>query len=97
MSSVRRSERRLWSLLTADYIIEYLLNSEEIEPYTEAQQTAWNELQKLETYKNTTIVYTISDGVYPNADFVYLVDPTVLINSRLDDLEQAVISLGANV
>lgn len=77
--------------------VEYKLAEEVIDPYTETQQIAWNKLQKLETYKNTTIVYTSSDDLSPDADFTYLVDPTVLINSRLDDLEQAVASLGANV
>ena len=76
--------------------IEYDLAEEYIEPYTEAQQTAWNKLQKLETYKNTTIVYTSSDDLSPDADFTYLVDPTVKINSRLDDLEQAVVALNSN-
>lgn len=68
-------------------IFEYPLSSDSIEPYTEAQQTAWDELQKLDTYKNITHIYTSSDGVAPDAEVTYLVDPLASIKARLDLLE----------
>lgn len=41
--------------------VEYELAEEEVEPYTEEQQSVYNELQKAKTYKNTTNIFSTNE------------------------------------
>lgn len=50
-------------------ILEYLLAEEEIVPYTEEQQEAWNKIEQLHTYKNVTNIFSDAE-----LDIVYVRD-----------------------
>lgn len=50
-------------------IVEYELATEEIVPYTEAQQEAWNKIEQLHTYKNVTNIFSDAE-----LDIVYVRD-----------------------
>ena len=78
-------------------VLEYVLASEDIEAYTNEQQIAWNKIKELQSYKNTTIFSLSADDVNPNIRMKYCVDDRVAINSKLDELEQAIAALGNNV
>lgn len=49
--------------------VEYELAEEEIVPYTEAQQEAWNKIEQLHTYKNVTNIFSDTE-----LDIVYVRD-----------------------
>ena len=50
-------------------IVEYELAEEEIVPYTETQQEAWNKIEQLHTYKNVTNIFSDAE-----LDIVYVRD-----------------------
>lgn len=50
-------------------IVEYELATEEIVPYTEAQQEAWDKIEQLHTYKNVTNIFSDTE-----LDIVYVRD-----------------------
>ena len=50
-------------------ILEYELATEEIVPYTEAQQEAWDKIEQLHTYKNVTNIFSDTE-----LDIVYVRD-----------------------
>lgn len=50
-------------------ILEYELATEEIVPYTEVQQEAWNKIEQLHTYKNVTNIFSDAE-----LDIVYVRD-----------------------
>lgn len=50
--------------------VEYELAEEEIVPYTEEQQEAWNNIKKLTSYKNITHIYSTNE-VSPYFDITY--------------------------
>lgn len=50
-------------------ILEYELSEEEIVPYTETQQEAWNKIEQLHTYKNVTNIFSDAE-----LDIVYVRD-----------------------
>lgn len=50
-------------------ILEYELSEEEIVPYTEIQQEAWNKIEQLHTYKNVTNIFSDAE-----LDIVYVRD-----------------------
>lgn len=52
-------------------IIEYEVEKEEVTPYTEEQQTAYNNLQKLKTYRSVT---NISNSQNTNMQLTYKMD-----------------------
>lgn len=52
-------------------IIEYELDAEEIETYTEEQQIAYNKLKKLLLYKGATHIWTEVDGLEPDLQLTY--------------------------
>lgn len=50
-------------------VVEYELAEEEIVPYTEAQQEAWDKIEQLHTYKNVTNIFSDTE-----LDIVYVRD-----------------------
>ena len=50
-------------------IVEYELSEEEIVPYTETQQEAWDKIEQLHTYKNVTNIFSDTE-----LDIVYVRD-----------------------
>ena len=80
------AELKNW-LQENNVILEYELAEEIIDQYTEAQQTAWNEIKKMRTYKNITHIYASSDDLAPDVQIKYLQNPLASIEARLDLLE----------
>ena len=72
--------------------ILYTLAEEVIEPYTEAQAEAWEQIKKIKTYKNVTHISS-EDETPATMDMVYVRD----LQTVIDSLTNAIISLGGNV
>ena len=68
-----------------DAIVQYELADEVIENYSSEQQTAYNQMQELETYKNVTHIYS-EDETPANLDLDYVQDINILKN-QMNDLE----------
>lgn len=62
------AELKTW-LQSNPITVEYELATEEIVPYTEAQQEAWNKIEQLHTYKNVTNIFSDTE-----LDIVYVRD-----------------------
>ncbi len=62
------AELKTW-LQSNPITIEYELSEEEIVPYTEAQQEAWDKIEQLHTYKNVTNIFSDAE-----LDIVYVRD-----------------------
>lgn len=60
--------------------IEYELAEEVIEPYTEEQQEAYNQIQQSCTYKNKTYIFS-EDDIAPEFEVKYKKDLETLLNS----------------
>ena len=67
------------------FVVEYELAEEEIEPYTEIQQEAYNQLLKLKSYEGSTNVYS-PDEVGPIFK-VTAVKSLNNVNERINNLE----------
>jgi len=67
--------------------LEYQLLEEEIEPYTPAQQQAWDELQKFALYKGVNHITAESNELEPNMQLTYMQDTNTVIAKRLDNIE----------
>lgn len=52
-------------------IVEYELEEETIDPYTTAQQEAYNKLMNLLLYKGVNHIWTETDGLEPNLQLTY--------------------------
>lgn len=74
-------------------IVEYELETEEIEAYTPEQQEAYNQLQNAKTYKTVTNVFTENAEL----EMEYIADTKTYvdnqINQRLSNLENQVLEL----
>lgn len=74
-------------------LVEYQLLEEEVEPYTEAQQEAYNQLQNVTPYKLVTNISTDKAKL----QFNYIADTKTYIdnqiNQRLSNLENQVLEL----
>lgn len=66
-------------------IVEYELEREEVEPYTEEQQEAYSAMQKVKTYKTVTNIFT--DSVV-NIKFNYYKDLATVISNLSKQLIQ---------
>lgn len=64
-------------------ILEYELATEEIVPYTEVQQEAWNKIEQLHTYKNVTNIFSDAE-----LDIVYVRDLQTVINNLLNKIDE---------
>lgn len=78
------SEFKQW-LSNNPITVEYELAEEEIVPYTEEQQEAWNNIKKLTSYKNTTNILTSSE-----TEVIYYKDLETMFNN----INTAIVSLG---
>ena len=74
-------------------IVEYFLEEEAIEPYTEAQQTAWNQIKRLQTYKPITNIVTSSNDLAPDIKIKYLQNPLVGVQSDITSLQAQILEL----
>lgn len=68
-------------------IIEYEVEKEEVTPYTEEQQTTYNELKKLKTYRTVT---NISNSQNTNMKLTYKMD----LQTQFQELEALVLESG---
>lgn len=75
-----------------DAIIEYELAEEIIEPYTEAQQTAYNNIKKALSYSGQTNIYSTNE-VSPTFKVKAYAD----VSSEIDNLKTAIVALGGVV
>ena len=64
-------------------ILEYELEEEEIEPYTEEQQEADNQLQNAKTYKTVTNVFTDNAEVEMN----YIADTKTYVDNEINSIK----------
>ena len=64
-------------------IVEYELATEEIVPYIEAQQEAWDKIEQLHTYKNVTNIFSDTE-----LDIVYVRDLQTVINNLLNKIDE---------
>lgn len=62
-------------------ILEYVLAEEEIVPYNEAQQTAYNKMKELETYRNVTNVFC-TDEISCEFDTEYYKDLATMFTNQ---------------
>ena len=72
------------------FIIQYKLETEIIEPYTQEQQEAYNEIQKLMSYKGVTHISQENDNLPFNLKVVYRKDLEMILTSldnRIKELE----------
>ena len=69
--------------------IEYPLAEETIEPYTEEQQTAYNQLQNAKTYKTVTNVFTENAEL----EMEYIADTKTYIDNRYNALAEQILNL----
>ncbi len=65
-------------------ILEYELAEEEIEPYTEEQQEAYNQLQNAKTYKTVTNVFTDNAEV----EMEYIADTKTYIDNKVTNMQK---------
>lgn len=63
--------------------VEYELATEEIVPYTEVQQEAWDKIEQLHTYKNVTNIFSDAE-----LDIVYVRDLQTVINNLLNKIDE---------
>lgn len=70
-------------------ILEYELEAEEVEAYTEEQQEAYNQLQNAKTYKTVTNVFT------DKADMIlkYVADTKTYIDNKYNALAEQILNL----
>lgn len=67
-------------------ILEYELETEEIEAYTEEQQTAYNQLQNAKTYKTVTNVFADNAEVEMN----YIADTKTYIDNEINSIKEQI-------
>ena len=80
-------------LVKNNIIVEYPLEEEEIEPYTEEQQKAYNEIvQTAKSYKNATNIYS-PDPVSPVFEVNYRKDIESMINNSLNNVNQQILNI----
>ena len=89
------TEWRAW-LSTHNITVQYQLVEEDIERYSQEQQTAHNQIQELETYKTVTHIYS-EDETSANMDLEYTQDTKTYIDNKIETLTDAIVSLGGNV
>ena len=70
-------------------IVEYELETEEIEPYTEEQQTAYNKLQNAQSYYNVTNVFTDKALL----EFKYIADTQTWVLNKLNNINQELLNI----
>ena len=76
--------------------LQYQLENEVIDPYTSEQQTVYNQIKALRTYKGGTHIDS-SNNVKPTVDLKYVADTKLYIDSKIATLTNAITSLGGNV
>ena len=86
------SSFKTW-LSNNNVLVEYELAESEIIPYTEAQQTAYNELQNIDTYQYVNNIELIANEE-TNMTFNYKQDIQMQIKEEINPVKQAVIALG---
>lgn len=64
-------------------IVEYELETEEIEAYTEEQQEAYNQLQNAKTYKTVTNVFTENAEL----EMEYIADTKTYIDNKVNNMQ----------
>lgn len=74
-------------------IVQYELAEEVIDPYTEEQQTVYDQIQELHTYKGGTYISS-PDEVKPKLDVTFTVDTKAYIDNKFNELSNAVVALG---
>lgn len=67
-------------------IVEYELETEEIEAYTEEQQTAYNQLQNAKTYKTVTNVFTENAEL----EMEYIADTKTYIDNEINSIKEQI-------
>ena len=67
----------------ANSVLEYETEEETIEAYTEAQQTAYNQLQNAKTYKKVTNVFTENAEV----EMEYIADTKTYIDNKVNNMQ----------
>ena len=70
-------------------IVEYELAEEEIEPYTPAQQEAYNKLQNVLSYKTVTNVFTDKALL----EFKYIADTQTWVLNKLNNINQELLNI----
>ena len=83
------TELKTW-LTNNPITFEYVLEKEVIEPYTEAQAEAYNQLMNLMLYKGVNHIWTETDGLEPNLKVTYKQSNNIKNkeqDERLDNLE----------
>lgn len=70
-------------------IVEYPLSEEEVEAYTEEQQTQRDQLQNAKTYKTVTNVFTDNAEVEMN----YIADTKTYIDNKYNSLAQQILEI----
>lgn len=65
-------------------IVEYPLSEEEVEAYTEEQQTAYDQLQNAKTYKTVTNVFTDNAEVEMN----YIADTKTYVDNEINSIKE---------
>lgn len=70
-------------------VVEYNLEEEEIEPYTEEQQEAYNQLQNAQSYYNVTNVFTDKAQLV----FKYIADTQTWVLNKLNNINQELLNI----
>ena len=76
--------------------VQYELEQEVIDPYTEEQQAAWEQIKALRTYKPVTHISS-EDETPATVEIEYVVDTKTYIDNKVTALTNAITSLGGNV
>ena len=66
--------------------LEYELETEEIEAYTEEQQTAYNQLQNAKTYKTVTNVFTENAEL----EMEYIADTKTYVDNEINSIKEQI-------
>ena len=78
-------------LSTHNLTVEYELETETIEPYTSAQQTAYNKLKEMQSYYDLTYVVGSSDNAQPILT-PHAKKSLKVMQSEIDELKQAILN-----
>lgn len=89
------AEFKTW-LASNPVTVEYELEEEEIIPYTEEQQLAWNNIELLKTYLGVTNISIKTDNIQPSMKVEYKISTKILLaelGAKIEELEQAIANL----
>ena len=74
-------------LATSPITVQYRLENEMLENFTQAQQTAWNSIKKLMSYKGVTRISQENDNLSFYLKVVYRVDPSISEANTKSEIE----------